>query len=244
MDYFLLALFFVFGVIAFLAVMVKLSENNTKEKQRKFISEYSELFSKFHKELLAFKDSSGFGETKSNYTFDSLSDTQVWYWVHNSILYGRELMGLIDDTDFSNEALTKFVLKKIRGFSDMDGYYQPLEYAEFEKFKGIEIPIDEIVYFSEKGEVFQNTSVSGGGSSLGGAIVGGVLAGGVGAVIGSRKKVESETVTTDNREVILVYYEGEKLTKKKFSYKTLEVFDQLIPGKNYEFIQMQNMQKK
>ena len=82
-----------------------------------------------------------------------------------------------------------------------------------------EFPLDKIVYFREIGDVQYTTEISGGkvtggGSSIGGAVVGGLLAGDAGAIIGSRKKIESEGITTnvvehDSRQVVLKLTDNE-----------------------------------
>jgi hypothetical protein len=237
MDIFLILFFGVMGFFVVIGILGSTFTASDRKKENEFKINFDKLLTEFLQEISNFKRDNEFNFSKSLRAGDN------WYWLYNNKLCSVDFLGIIGETNTFHNNPKDYLLRELRSFGGVSPNFRPLEYAEFEKFKGIEIPIDKIVYFSEKGEVIQNTSVSGGGSSLGGAIVGGVLAGGVGAVIGSRKKVESETVTTDNREVILVYYEGEKLTKKKFSYKTLDVFDQLIPEKNYEFIQMQNTQK-
>jgi hypothetical protein len=230
--------------IGLLVVVGYIMQKPGQDELKNLEAEYIEFLSKLHTELSDFKNKSGFDKNMAIKTFDSISHTSLLYWVNNSILYSSELVDLIDENDYSRKEFTDNVVRKIRDLLRSKVSFKPLEYSEFDKFKPIQIPIDKIVYYSEKGELYKNTSLAGGGSSLGGAIVGGVLAGGVGAVIGSRNKVESKIITTDNREVVLVYYEGEKLFKKKLDYKTLEIFDQLIPEKNYEFIQMQHIQKQ
>lgn len=53
------------------------------------------------------------------------------------------------------------------------------------------------------GNVYTSQNVKGGGFSVGGAAVGGLLFGVPGAIIGSRKGVETENKTTDTRKVIV-----------------------------------------
>jgi hypothetical protein len=239
MDYFIGFLL----LIMFIAIGGYLSseaDKKTKFKQETFKRENSENIDKFLNEISSFKEENSFSkETKY------VMNNEVWYfWTNKSSLLSVHYLGEQDNTHNLRKAQTDYLWTYLRGFmaySTDSARYVPINYNEFDKFRGIKIPLKDIVYFTEKGEVIQNTSVSGGGSSLGGAIVGGVLAGGLGAIIGSRKKINSEVVTTDNREVYLVYYEGKTITKKKFGYKMLEVFDKLIPEKNYEFIQLQSL---
>lgn len=72
----------------------------------------------------------------------------------------------------------------------------------------INILKDNLVGFLVTGDITTSTKVKGGGVSIGGALVGNAVAGPVGAVIGGRKKVTSETTTTDTRQVILKFVEG------------------------------------
>jgi hypothetical protein len=241
MDYFIYFwLFIIFFVIV--GYLGSEADKKTKLKQETFKRENSENIDKFLNEISSFKEENSF----SNESVLKIKDFyEVWYfWTNKSSLLSVHYLGEQDNTNNLRKAQTDYLWTYLRGFmpaSTNSARYVPINYNEFDKFRGIKIPLKDIVYFTEKGEVIQNTSVSGGGSSLGGAIVGGVLAGGLGAIIGSRKKINSEVVTTDNREVYLVYYEGKTITKKKFGYKMLEVFDKLIPEKNYEFIQLQSL---
>lgn len=105
-----------------------------------------------------------------------------------------------------------------------------------------EFPLDKIVYFREIGDVQYTTEISGGkvtggGSSIGGAVVGGLLAGDAGAIIGSRKKIESEGITTnvvehDSRQVVLKLTDNEL----RFDIEIYDVFMDLIPEKEYTYI--------
>lgn len=105
-----------------------------------------------------------------------------------------------------------------------------------------EFPLDKIVYFREIGDVQYTTEISGGkvtggGSSIGGAVVGGLLAGDAGAIIGSRKKIESEGITTnvvehDSRQVVLKLTDNEL----RFDIEIYDVFMHLIPEKEYTYI--------
>lgn len=77
---------------------------------------------------------------------------------------------------------------------------------------------EDILSFSMNGEYRESMQVTGGevkggGVSVGGALVGAAVAGSVGAIIGSRKKIESTpikstTTVTDTRKVILKFKEN------------------------------------
>lgn len=174
-----------FGLLSFFGVLFVIgsaSNASDRKKENEFKIKYDKLLTEFLQEISNFKRDNEFNYSKSLRAGDN------WYWLYNNKLCSVDFLGIIGETNTSHNNPKDYLLKELRSFGYALPIFRPLEYAEFEKFKGIKIPIDKIVYFSEKGEVIQNTSVSGGGSSLGGAIVGGVLAGGVGAVIGSRKK--------------------------------------------------------
>lgn len=107
------------------------------------------------------------------------------------------------------------------------------------------IPLKNIKYFKEDGDVHAETKISGGGgggSSLTGAVIGAVIAGSAGAIIGSRKSIDeikSETVLNDQRTVTLYYYENENDTQMQhlvFSYDAYNIFLSLMPEKDYNFV--------
>ena len=107
------------------------------------------------------------------------------------------------------------------------------------------ISIDNVISFIRQGDVYTETNVSGGGSSIGGAVVGGVIAGGTGAVIGSRKKIKTENKRIDERKTILEY--KDKYTDKKcymfFDSTAYEVLLKLIPQKEINFSNKENIIK-
>lgn len=106
-----------------------------------------------------------------------------------------------------------------------------------------EIPIDDIEYFANRGEVYRENKISGGGgggTSLGGLIVGGALAGDTGAIIGSRKKVEpivSNLITHDKRVVVLNFKKGGNSKSFVSKYESFDLLKKLIPEKEYEVVE-------
>ncbi len=106
--------------------------------------------------------------------------------------------------------------------------------------KGIKIKLDQIKYYRMIGDKYVTTEVSGGGgggTSLAGAVVGGMITGGAGAVIGSRKSVESiqsKTTVHDDREVYI--YSKDQTQILKFNSEMYEVLFQLLPEKKYETV--------
>lgn len=79
------------------------------------------------------------------------------------------------------------------------------------------IPKKDIIAFTMTGDIASQTNVKGGGASVGGALVGAAVAGPVGAVIGGRKKVRSETTTLDTRRTFLKFYKDKVETTMQFS---------------------------
>jgi hypothetical protein len=112
-------------------------------------------------------------------------------------------------------------------------------------YKLISEPLSNIKHFKHDGEVSYETKISGGsggGSSIGGAITGGIIAGSVGAVIGSRKKTEeitSERIRHDNRQTVLEVQDGAYY----FDYDGYDILLELIPEKEYTFVQELKRQK-
>ena len=109
-------------------------------------------------------------------------------------------------------------------------------------YRRVVIPFSDIEYYQIGGEYYRENKISGGGgggSDIRGAIIGGVVAGGVGAVIGSRKEtdsIKSKLVTHDTRETVLCYYKNGNRRSIVFEYENYQVFEDLIPEKNYDIV--------
>lgn len=91
---------------------------------------------------------------------------------------------------------------------------------------------DDIKYYQKEGSKRKEQHISGGGSSLKGAIVGGLVAGDAGAVIGSRKEIETDYVDVDDREILVTMNDG-----KQIELVDLECYELLldyIPEKEYD----------
>ena len=105
-----------------------------------------------------------------------------------------------------------------------------------------ELKLNDINYYFDSGVHYTENKISGGGggaSTLGGAVVGGVLFGPVGAVIGSRKKVDSVTsklLVHDTRETILKYTKQGSEYFIHFVLDELKVLYSLIPRKNFDYV--------
>ena len=113
------------------------------------------------------------------------------------------------------------------------------------------IPIHNILYFQERGDLSYSTSLSGGGGSskgvnIGGAIAGKLLFGNTGALIGSRAgtgihidEIKSETIEHDNRYVVLRYKDDSKnYYDIPLSFDCFEALNTLIPEKEYSHVQV------
>jgi hypothetical protein len=112
-----------------------------------------------------------------------------------------------------------------------------------DEVKLFSIPIRDIEYFSMRGEISRETKISGGGgggSSLGGAVTGALIAGEVGAVIGSRKKIDeikSEVVIHDSRETFLNFFDENKNRCSLFFDKNgYLILNDLMPEKEYNIV--------
>lgn len=73
-----------------------------------------------------------------------------------------------------------------------------------------------------------------------------MLAGGAGAIIGSRvnnKEIKSEIVENDARKTILKYYKNGNLISKEYDYQAFNVFEELIPDKEYNIVLQNEIQK-
>lgn len=113
---------------------------------------------------------------------------------------------------------------------------------DFSKLELTEIMLNDVDYFFEAGEYSTHTKISGGGgggSSLLGAVAGGVLFGGVGAIIGSRRRIDpitTELLVQDTRETILKYYINGDEYFIHFSANDIKKFNELIPSKKLNVV--------
>lgn len=114
---------------------------------------------------------------------------------------------------------------------------------------------ENIEYFQEKGNVSYSANIGGGkngDTNVGGAIVGGMLFGIAGVLIGGKigantksQEVYSETIEHDNRVVVLRYrQDAGKLVDDVYSYEYYDVFNKLIPEKEYSYVQLHNDQAR
>ena len=126
--------------------------------------------------------------------YSYLGATVVWGWVENEIFY----------------LLPKFELPNYRW---LDRTYNLTS-----------IKIKDIANLSQEGSIHYTTSVQGGGgggSSLKGAIRGGLIAGEIGAIIGSRKEVETITSSVsqvDDRATHMKIIDNNSLYEIIFEY--------------------------
>ena len=69
--------------------------------------------------------------------------------------------------------------------------------------KSIPLSDDLEIEINSSGNVYSETTVSGGGTSVAGAVIGGAVAGPVGAVVGGRKGVKSKSEVQDERKLFI-----------------------------------------
>lgn len=97
--------------------------------------------------------------------------------------------------------------------------------------------IDDILFWQEKGSLQYTANVSGGGVNIAGAVAGALIAGDAGAIVGSREAITTQTNAHDSREIIVKMSDA---SEHCYSYVYRKAFLQLIPKKEYSFIQMNN----
>lgn len=154
-------------------------------------------------------------------------------WVANGILY-------ISQTFYAHLENYKNKINYFIVTNDLDSL-QNFNVNEYD-FKISVIPIENIKYFAKDGDISYETQITGGGgggSSVKGAVIGGVIAGGAGSVIGSRQKtneIKSETLTHDTRKTILKYYENNALQSVEYLIEFFDIFEELIPDKEYNIV--------
>lgn len=104
---------------------------------------------------------------------------------------------------------------------------------------GMKIKVSDIKYYRIVGDKYITTEVTGGGgggSSIKGAIIGGIIAGEAGAIIGSRKSIESvkSSSTVHDKQTVLIYSSDSSIILK-FNSKVYDVLLDLLPEKEYEY---------
>jgi hypothetical protein len=210
-------LVFIIG-IALISLTLIIHNKREDSKNKKTKEKNSNLTPKLLKRVEKFKNENGFKES------EIVELEEDYFWKNNDYL----LSICKNDT-------------YIDGLEKADGCYienieKGSDVSELELFER-KILIDSIAYFQIQGEISTREKISGGGSSIGGAVVGAALAGGVGAIIGSRKKINSETIREDNRFILLVYKKGKKIIKEKLDYDIcLDMLEELIPEKEYSYV--------
>ncbi|MGB4588956.1 MAG: hypothetical protein WBI17_06940 [Clostridiaceae bacterium] len=113
----------------------------------------------------------------------------------------------------------------------------------------IKIKYDDISFFFNSGEFYTENQVSGGGGggvSLTGTLVGGALLGGVGAVVGSRKKVDpitSQLLVHDTRETIIKYDMNGREQFIHFELDKMKILFSLIPQKSFDIVFSDELRK-
>lgn len=221
-----------FGIILLLLWVYTISKFI---KSNKAYDEYLLLakpyFQKLKKEVEDFKIKNNFND-KDCITVGNSEDfyDELW-WVN-----GGNLISIRDDGSYENLV-----------YDGDDEIYSNLVREKKNQFPLLErkIELNKIKYYKVDGQKRYETKIKGGGSSIGGALVGGAIAGDVGAIIGSRKKIESEEVEHDERKIVLVYEKKDKLINEKFVYSDyFDVFEKLIPEKNYELLLLQTSNKR
>lgn len=110
----------------------------------------------------------------------------------------------------------------------------------FQSFSGISrfgarIDFASIDKFTQEGEVYRETKVSGGGVNVGGAVAGGVLLGGAGAILGGREQIKSDVIEHDSRQTQLFISKPNDL-EISFSVDSYRTFQQLIPFKEGQVV--------
>lgn len=129
----------------------------------------------------------------------------------------REQKGLLKDAKAELKRVTKEREKQIkeceaeieRARNGFYGHVQTLGnivlYGDRIVAEGKSIPLsgDLEIDVHSSGNVFSETTVKGGGTSIAGAVVGGAVAGPLGAVVGGRKGVKSKSEVQDERKLFV-----------------------------------------
>lgn len=226
-----------FIILIIISIILYIISTKQQPHNKKKVSRFENKFEQIHDNLIK--------EAKDNYNniYNRISSNnepincnKTLYWIKDNIFYS-----IIQRDAYINNIEKKLVQQK----------YNVVYNSKIPEinFTYDEIPVNNIKYFTKEGDIQNNTVVSGGGGgglSISGAIVGGLIAGEAGAIIGGRKKIEeikSEIVKNDNRKTILKYYENNHIISKEYDYQAFNVFEKLIPNKEYNIVIQDEIQK-
>jgi hypothetical protein len=213
------------------SILSTIKENNKFAEYMSFAKPYLQ---KLNKKIEEFKNINNFSEGKSILIKNLDIFSVEFWWLDGNFLLSLKTLEWYEDQVFQENG----------DYSTEAGIYSNIVKKNKNQFPLFERKIDigRIKYYKIDGQKRYETKISGGGSSIGGAIVGGAIAGVAGAVIGSRKNIESKEVEHDERKIILVYLKDEKIVKESFVYSDfIHVFEKLIPEKNYELLLLEGI---
>jgi hypothetical protein len=207
----------IIGVILFI-ISIIIHDKEIDKKDKSLKKSNSKLTVDLLKRVEKFKIENGFSES------EVIENNDKYYWTYND-----HFLSIGTDKSYKDD------MEKASGYyiEDLENGLKVSQLDLFER----NIPFGEIEYFQIQGEITKTEKITGGGSSLAGAVVGAAVAGGVGAIIGSRKKIKSKTVTSDDRSILFVYKKNNKLVKEKLNYYPyLDILETLIPEKEYSYV--------
>jgi len=98
------------------------------------------------------------------------------------------------------------------------------------------ITLSDIEHYKVEGEIYRENKTFNSGLNAGRAIGGLLMMGEAGAIIGSRQETESELITHDERVVVLTHFQNGERDSIKFKYEDFQVFEDLVPEKNYDVV--------
>lgn len=227
----LLLLLFVIPLFLYLRKVV-VDSNESKKEEKKAVEvddDYNSKYELKRKEYIEkarlYLSKGGKDASKSDvYNFNT--PEEQFLSAHG--LFSEEYL----DTILINEDGINFLIK----FPDVKELYRDgkdISKIQYEYCFGY----DEIKYYKLDGSVHKEQEITGGGgggSSIKGAVIGGVIAGDVGAIIGSRQKVDEIKTTykeVDDR-VLKITFNNENILE--LSYIWYEKLLDYIPEKEYD----------
>lgn len=170
----------------------------------------------------------------SNYTISKADDV---IFIAN---FGEKFISAIKAQEYLSEKSMLKTWKQLKHSID--------DSIEHKVFDVLKIPAERIIYYQLNGNIQYTTHISGGGSNnvanLAGAVIGDIFLGTAGALAGSKigdQGLTSSTQEHDGRYVVLKYKdENNKITEKNYPFEIFEVFNKLIPDKEYNFVSINN----
>jgi len=125
--------------------------------------------------------------------------------------------------------------------------------GEYDGIRKIGVPVENVQFYTRKGDYRIESVTEGGGVNIGNAIIGGIVgaiigailmgtigmivAFGIGALLAGREKTITKNKEIDNRKTYLNYFENNENKRMVFTSYGYEILSKLIPEKEISYFE-------